>query len=442
MEEPSEGLSECEIATELPIAESIHWATLRQGKRYKMAPDFDRQFTRMRDDPEWIIADGQTDNLSDAERALQELAEVFLQQRSLVSNPGLDTTGDTEAVTTSEVPLLSMEAKYRALVEQIPAVVFMAYLDKGIGEAYVSPQIEAALGFSQSEWLEDPVRWYQQIHPDDKMRWSVEAAEMFLSGKPLRSAYRVIARDGRVLWFQCEAKMIRHDDGRPWFIHGVGFDITERKSLEEAILDISAREQQRIAQDLHDGLGQHLTGIAFMSKVLEEKLSDQSLPEAVEAAKIVKMVNQAIDNTRQLARGLHPVAAEPLGLMSALKKWASEVEELFHINCSFQCEKALPIHDVNLATHLYRIAQEAVNNAIRHGKSRNITIRLAGKNGAGTLTIQDDGEGFTKKQASQPGVGLSIMDYRADMVGGSLKVQSNEGRGITVTCMFPIRSVE
>ena len=407
-----------------------------------MAPNFDRQVIGIRDDPQCVPANSQIDNVSDAERALRELAEVFLRQSSLVSNPTVDMAGKSQPVTKAEAPLLNMEAKYRALVEQIPAIVFMAYLDQGIGEAYVSPQIEAALGFSQSEWLEDPVRWYQQIHPDDKMRWSVEAAEMFVSGKPLRSAYRVLARDGRVLWFQCEAKMIRRDDGRPWFIHGVGFDITERKGLEEAILDISAREQRRIAQDLHDGLGQHLTGIAFMSKVLEEKLSDQSLPEAVEAAKIVKMVNEAIDNTRQLARGLHPVAAEPLGLMSALKKWANEVEELFHISCSFQCEKALPIHDVNLATHLYRIAQEAANNAIRHGKSKSILIRLAGKNGTGTLTIQDDGEGFAKTPAGQPGVGLSIMNYRADMLGGSLKVQPNESRGITVTCMFPIRGVE
>jgi PAS domain S-box-containing protein len=342
----------------------------------------------------------------------------------------------------AEAPLLNMEAKYRALVEQIPAIVFMAYLDKGIGEAYVSPQIEAALGFSQSEWLEDPVRWYQQIHPDDKMRWSVEAAEMFLSGRPLRSSYRVIARDGKTLWFQCEAKMIRREDGRPWFIHGVGFDITERKGLEEAILEISAREQRRIAQDLHDGLGQHLTGIAFMSKVLEEKLSDKSLPEAVEAAKIVRMVNQAIDNTRELARGLHPVPAEPLGLMSALRRWASDVEELFHIRCLFQCPRPLFIRDANLATHLYRIAQEAVHNAIRHGKSRNIVVSLSGKNGTGTLTIRDDGDGFQKKQEGHPGVGLSIMNYRADMVGGSLKVQPNEDRGITVTCAFPIRRVE
>ena len=102
----------------------------------------------------------------------------------------------------------------------------MVYLDRGVGEAYVSPQIETMLGFSREEWLEDPVRWYERIHPDDKRRWSAEAAEMFLSGRPLRSVYRVIARDGHVVSFHCDASMVRRPDGRPWFIHGVGFDIT------------------------------------------------------------------------------------------------------------------------------------------------------------------------------------------------------------------------
>src|SRR5579864_3106012 len=303
-----------------------------------MVPEF-------RENADWVrydhpvAADKLPVNLSEAESALRELADIFLQQHSLLSDSNLPLIKAAELELAAEVPALNLEAKYRALVEQIPAVVFMAYLDNAIGEAYVSPQIEAALGFSQQEGLEDPVRWYQQIHPDDKVRWSTEAAEMFVSGKPLRSAYRVLARDGRVLWFQCEAKMVHREDGRPWFIHGVGVDITERKKLEESILDISVQEQRRIAQDLHDGLGQHLTGIAFMSKVLEEKLSDKSLPEAAEAAKIVQMVNQAIDNTRQLARGLHPVAAEPLGLMSALRKWANEVEELFQIRCAFLCSR-------------------------------------------------------------------------------------------------------
>src|SRR4029077_6687554 len=109
----------------------------------------------------------------------------------------------------------------------------MAYLDKGIGEAYVSPQIEQTLGFSQREWLEDPVRWYQQIPPENKQRWSIEAAAMFLSGKALKSAYRVLARDGRVIWFHCEAKMIRKQNGEPWFIHGVGFDMSDLNRTSE-----------------------------------------------------------------------------------------------------------------------------------------------------------------------------------------------------------------
>src|SRR5579864_6343602 len=135
----------------------------------------------------------------------------------------------------SEGQLPNLEAKYRALLEQLPAVVFMAYLDRGIGEAYVSPQIEKTLGFSQSEWLEDPVLWYRQIHPDDKERWSLEASEMFLTGNPLRSAYRVIARNGRVIWFRCEVRMIRRPDGSPWFIQGVAFDITDLKRTEEEL---------------------------------------------------------------------------------------------------------------------------------------------------------------------------------------------------------------
>src|SRR5262249_6908602 len=150
----------------------------------------------------------------------------------------------------NEAELPNVEAKYRALLEQIPAVVFMAYLDRGIGEAYVSPQIEASLGFRQEEWLEDPVRWYEQIHPDDKQRWSTEAAEMFLSGKPLRSAYRVMARDGRVVWFHCDAKMMRHRDGHPWFIHGIAFDITDLKETERAL-----QEERNVLSTLLDTVG-------------------------------------------------------------------------------------------------------------------------------------------------------------------------------------------
>ncbi|MGD0402055.1 MAG: EAL domain-containing protein [Candidatus Acidiferrales bacterium] len=201
------------------------------------------------------LPDESNPDLAAAEATLKTLADVFLQNRSLNQSPA--SPSETSKPLTDEL-------RYRSLVEQIPAVVFMASLDKGIGDAYVSPQIEAALGFSQSEWLEDPIRWYQHIHPDDKSRWSAEAAEMFVSGKPLKSAYRVIAKDGRVVWFQCEAKMIRTPDGQPWAIHGVGFDITDLKNAEQSLMQA---QDELVHGAFHDSLTNLPNRAPFMDRL-------------------------------------------------------------------------------------------------------------------------------------------------------------------------------
>jgi PAS domain S-box-containing protein len=162
-----------------------------------------------------------------AEATLREMAEVFGQPD--LSIPQSHTSPS------KSLDSFDADAKYRSLVDQLPAVVFMASLEGGIGDAYVSPQIEAALGFSQGEWLEDPLRWYAHIHPDDKERWSSEAAQLFVSGTALRSIYRVIARNGKVVWFQCEVKILRGQDGQPYALHGVGFDITNLKEGEQTL---------------------------------------------------------------------------------------------------------------------------------------------------------------------------------------------------------------
>ncbi len=160
--------------------------------------------------------------LSQAESVLAQLAGVFF-------NSG----APSKISDAQEIPTLA--DTYKILVEQIPAVVFIAFFDRSFGEAYVSPQIEASLGFTQEEWLNDPIRWFHQIHPDDKDRWSEDAAKIFLSGDPLVSVYRVLSREGQVVWFHCEVKMVRRADGHPWFIHGIGFDITDLKNAEEAL---------------------------------------------------------------------------------------------------------------------------------------------------------------------------------------------------------------
>lgn len=174
---------------------------------------------------ESALVDGENAN---SDLLLQALAGMFNQ------SSGPATKSQSDALT-SHPNGPDLQDRYRALVEQIPAVVFMAPLDGGIGEAYVSPQIEQAIGFTQEQWLGDPVLWFKQIHPDDKVRWSAEAAQMLMTGNALKSTYRVLSRQGKVIWLHCEARMMRTRDGRPWFIHGVGFDITELKQTEEAL---------------------------------------------------------------------------------------------------------------------------------------------------------------------------------------------------------------
>jgi len=148
----------------------------------------------------------------------------------------------------SEGLLRKAEARYRNLVEEIPAVTFMAALDEGINELYVSPQIEKLLGFSQKEWLEDPVLWFKQLHPDDRERWHLEFAQTCATARPFRSVYRFVARDGHVVWVHGEAKVVRDEDGRPLFLQGVAFDITGMKRAEEELTMLNLTLEQRVAE--------------------------------------------------------------------------------------------------------------------------------------------------------------------------------------------------
>jgi PAS domain S-box-containing protein len=214
----------------------------------------------------------------------------------------------------------------------------------------------------------------------------------------------------------------------------IAHDVTERRQLERELLEVSERERQRIGYDLHDSLGQHLTGIAFLSKVLAQRLKACHAEEAAEAAQIVAFVNQAIEQARKLARGLVPVTLETYGLVFALQELAASVEALFHLSCQVSSDHAVPITDHAVAIHLYRMVQEAVNNAVQHGKAQHIMITLAVLHGCLTLTVQDDGMGFSTVMAEQHGMGLRIMHHRARMIGAALEIQRGPQGGTSVIC--------
>jgi PAS domain S-box-containing protein len=222
-------------------------------------------------------------------------------------------------------------------------------------------------------------------------------------------------------------------DGTPCALT-IAHDVTERRQLERELIEISERERQRIGYDLHDSLGQHLTGIAFLSKVLAQRLAARGAEEATEAMQIVEFVNQAIGQARKLARGLAPVTLETYGLTFALQELAAGVETLFYLSCKVVSEQAIHITDHAAAIHLYRITQEAVNNAVQHGKAQHITITLAVVPGGLTLAVQDDGVGFATVPTERPGMGLRIMYYRARMIGGTLEVQRDAAGGTRVLC--------
>jgi two-component system sensor kinase FixL len=216
-------------------------------------------------------------------------------------------------------------------------------------------------------------------------------------------------------------------------------DITEsrraeamRVELEQELLQIS--EHRRIAQDLHDDLGQILTASIHLSSALQRRLAEKSLPEADDEARILALLDQALSQTRSLARGLHPVRAEPNGLMAALEELATRTEKLFRRPCRFKCPRPVLIEDNDTATHLYRIAQEAVTNAIRHGKPRRIEISLDQAASRIRVSVNDDGIGLPPELPKNSGMGLRIMRYRTGMIGGSLEIRRRQRAGTEVLC--------
>lgn len=211
----------------------------------------------------------------------------------------------------------------------------------------------------------------------------------------------------------------------------------ERKRLENELLEITEKERRRIGLDLHDDLGQKLAGLNLMMKGFELGLEKKKLPEAEDARKIQLLLEQTMHHAGGLARDLALADLREDDLPSALKSLASHVKELFSITCRFKSEGRIPTLEKNAIMQLYKITQEAVTNAVKHGKSRQVDIHLHGGKGGLVLTIRNNGLPFPSMITQSKGMGLRIMNYRANTLGGSLEIKPLNPKGAMVTCTLP-----
>jgi signal transduction histidine kinase len=318
------------------------------------------------------------------------------------------------------------ETRVKAFLSTLSDPAFVLRKDGIISEAYVPPHYEfslipsAVVGRSIRDLL-PPQLGQQAMH-------YVEKASRTRETQTFTGQYLL---PGRTREFQVKVTLCGKNE-----LLAIVRDVSTQKLLEKEVLEITSREQTRIGQDLHDGLGQHLTGVTFLTRALENRLAAQSLPEAGNAAEIGKLVLQALSQTRNLARGLFPVELESSGLVTGLRELAGTVEKMFSISCKVQCEEDLAIHDQTVQTHLFRLAQEAVNNSVKHGKAKIVQISLKKADERYVLSITDDGSGFTAEAVKLKGLGLRIMNYRAQKVGGALRIEPAKPRGTVVECTF------
>ncbi len=383
-----------------------------------------------------------------------------------------------------ETRLRHAEQRYRTLVEEIPAVTFMAALDKStvaISELYVSPQIEMLLGFTQREWLDDPVLWYRQLHPDDRDRWHGEFARTCSTGEPFNSVYRFIARDGRVVWVHGHAKVVRDRDGRPLFLQGVAFDITERKQAEEAMAQLNQTLAQRVAAAV-DEAEQRAEELARSNEALDrfayiashdlreplrtmmrymqqlQKRSDKTLDETgrefvVKTITGARQMNQLISDLHTHSRIGRQGAFVPVDCAVVLAEACGNLRAALDENRAVVTADPLPTINA-VQAELLLLFQNLVQNAIKFRADLPPTIHVGARRDGESwlLSVRDNGIGIESLYLERifgigerlhgrkiPGTGFGLANCRkiVEHHGGRIWVESQPDSGSTFLFTLP-----
>ena len=329
--------------------------------------------------------------------------------------------------------LRDSEERFRAMVEGVKdyAIIMLNADGRVVSWNAGAERIE---GYTQEEAHGQDV---SRFFPSEEAAIGEPAKHLGLAARDGRhedEGWRV-RKDGSRLWANVITTALRDDSGTLRGFAQITRDITELRKLEREVLHIAEAEQRRIGHDLHDGLGQELTGLALLSQSLADRMASAGVPEASEVRRLASLIMDALEQTRDLARGFSPVELGTDGLRAGLQNLAAKIQLTSGLPCALSCPGKVAVDD-EAALHLYRIAQEALSNAVRHGRSTELALSLTQTVESVTLMIRDNGVGFRPEGGRGNGMGVSVMRYRASMIGAKLEIGSVDTRGVVVSCVY------
>jgi two-component system sensor kinase FixL len=334
----------------------------------------------------------------------------------------------------AEETLRKNEERLNAIIDNIPAMTYTASVDGRI--SFISDNVQEIAGYTPEDFYgEDFGFTLRRVHPDDRESVKEALGKLATQGIPFDLEYRFRRKDGEWIWIGDRGAVTFEEKGVQSH-YGMAFDITEKKRLENQVVEISDWERQRMGQELHDDLGQQLTGLAALSGSLKARLASEGRSEVTDAARIEEIATGAVLYTRNLARGLYPHDVTGGNLPEAIRSLGNSTEAVFGISCLVRVHGNFKGIREEEALHLFRICQESIHNAVRHGGAGKVSVSLEMQEGSLSLQIEDDGGGFCPGSVSE-GMGLSVMRCRADLLGARLELETSPGEGTRIALSAP-----
>jgi two-component system CheB/CheR fusion protein len=361
------------------------------------------------------------------EKTVEYLKGIIDEVGTIIKNVRIRRKAEKELL--AERALRESEEKFRILAEQSPNMIF---INQGGKVVYVNDKCVEILGYEKDTFFIPDFTFYSVIAPEyhELIRQNYER---HMRGEDIGPyEYILLTKEGGRINAIITTKLISFQGELS--ILGIITDITELRHLEQDLAELEIQQRIEFGHDLHDGLGQYLTGISLKCKAIENMLSKGSQVRKDDIAEITGLVNQATQKAHDLSEGLAPASLKAGGIETALQELAAQTGSLFEVTCEFSCPHRIPNIDQIVATHLFRIVQEAVTNAIRHGKAKRIKISLEREKSNIKIGIHDDGIGINKPKKEKGGMGLRIMNYRARTIGAVLEIKPAPERGTIVCC--------